>query len=270
MPRCRWNRWLVWLLAPLPLFLPLAFLPRLLFFGNLDALFYTNVLALTSENVNSGHLWIRWFAAANAGMGSTVMMFYAPLAYLSTAILEWPLGAFHLDIGARFVLGMYFAQVLSGAAAFAWLRNRFSARVALIGSVVYVLLPYKFVYIYLHFNLAQLWALVFLPLWMLAAEKLAAGGSLRAVAGFALAGAATYHSHPLTVLAFGIVPACYVVWAARGRMAVLGKLVLAGLLMAGLCLIAVLPQQRTIWPGFTRNSSSRANTTGAPTCSTPM
>ena len=58
------KRWLCWLLAPLALFVPLAFIPRVMFFGNWDALFYGNVLALTSDALHAGAFYTRWFADA--------------------------------------------------------------------------------------------------------------------------------------------------------------------------------------------------------------
>ena len=177
----RWVcRWLCWLLAPLLLLLPLFVLPKGLFLGNRDALFYNNVLALTSDALHSGHIYTRWFADANASMGSPVMMFYAPLAYMATALMELPLMGLHMDLGTSFVLGIYASQVLCGVTAFTWLKRNFSIRTALIGSLLYMLLPYKFIYIYAQINLAQLWALAFLPIWMLGAEKLVAGNGARA------------------------------------------------------------------------------------------
>ena len=240
------KRWLCWLLAPFALLLPLLVLAHSLFFGNRDALFYSNVLALTSDALRSGHLYTRWFADANASMGSPVMMFYAPLAYIATALMELPLAGLHLDLGTRFVLGIYASQVLCGVTAFIWLKRHFSLRTALIGSLLYVLLPYKFIYIYAQINLAQLWALAFLPLWMLGAEKLIDGDGARASAIFALAGAAVYYSHPLTVIAFGAVPICYTLWFARHRPATWAWLALACGLMAGLCLMLAWPQRQNL------------------------
>jgi hypothetical protein len=242
--RARLQRWLCWFLAPLALLLPMLVVPRVKFLGNLDALFYGNVLALTSDALRSGHFYTRWFADANASMGSPVMIFYAPLAYIATSLLEFPLAGLHLNLETRFVLGIYASQVLCGVTAFGWLKRHFPARTALIGSLLYVLLPYKFIYIYVHFNLAQLWALAFLPLWMLGAEKLVAGDGARAAAIFALGGAATYYCHPLTVIAFGALPVCYTLWFARRRVGVWAWLALACGLMVGLCLMLALPQRQ--------------------------
>lgn len=240
------TRWLGWLLAPLLLLVPMLFVPRAMFFGNRDALFYGNVLDLTANALHSGTLYTRWFADANAFMGSTVMMFYGPLAYILTALIEMPLDGLHLSLDTRFLIGIYASQVLCGLTAFLWLKRRFSLRTAFIGSLLYILLPYKFIYIYAHINLAQLWALAFLPLWMLGAEKITEGSRVRGVAIFALAGAATFYCHPLTVIAFGAVPVCYVLWFSRRRPAVMAWLIPACALLAGLCLMLAWPQHKDL------------------------
>jgi hypothetical protein len=240
----RLIRWSCWLLAPLALFVPLFFVRRAIFLGNSDGQFYGNVLALTADALHSGHFYTRWFADANASFGSPVMLFYAPLAYIAIALIELPLTDLHPDLGTRLFLGMYASQVLCGITSFTWLKRHFSIRTAFIGSLLYVLLPYKFIYVYIHFNLAQLWALAFLPLWMLGAEKLAAGEGARASAIFALAGAAVYYSHPLTVIAFGAVPVCYTLWFGRRRRSAWAWLALGCVLMAGLCLMLALPQRQ--------------------------
>ena len=240
------GRALWWLLAPLILFLPLPFIPHALFFGNRDSLFYANVLAMTCDALRSGRLHTQWFADANASMGSPVMMFYAPFGYVATALFEWPLDFLHLSLDAKYLLGIYLSQVLSGFTAFLWLKQRFSLRTAFVGSLHYVLLPYKFIYIYAHMNLAQLWALVFLPLWMLGAEELIAGRRMRGAALFALAGAATYYSHPLTVIAFGAVPIAYTLWFGRGRFVHWAWLTLACVLMAGISLALAWPQHHNL------------------------
>jgi hypothetical protein len=79
-----------------------------------------------------------------------------------------------------------------------------------------MLLPYRLVYIYLHFNLAQLWALVWLPLWLAACDRILAGRR-HGVWAFAICAALVTYSHPLTLLAFGAVPVAYLGWLGRDR-----------------------------------------------------
>jgi hypothetical protein len=233
--------YLWWLLAPLPLFLPLLFIPRVMFLGNPDALFYGNILAMMSDSMKSGVLLPRWLADANAGFGSPVMMFYAPLAYIVTAWITLPLSPLHMGIGAQLVAGMYASQVVSGSTAYAWLKRSFAPRVAMTGSLLFVLLPYKFIYIYLHINLSQLWALALLPLWMMAAQDMLRGGR-RAIGWYALALAGVYYTHPLTLIAFGAVPGAYVMWFGRRTLLrSVTRLGVAHVLGLGLCMLQALP-----------------------------
>jgi hypothetical protein len=234
------KRWLCWLLAPVLLFLPLLWITRLNFLGNSDALFYSNILSMTSDALRRGEIFPRWLPEANAGFGSPVMMFYAPLAYLVTAIVNLPFAWLHPDIGTQLVIGMYASLVVSGYTAFLWLKRSFAHRIAFICSLLFVLLPYKLIYIYLHINLAQLWALALLPLWMIAAEEILKG-CRRAIGAYALVFAAVYYTHPLTLIAFGAVPTCYVLWFGRKAFtAGLSRLALAHVLAVLLCCMQAL------------------------------
>jgi len=232
--------WLCWLAAPLLLFLPLLFIPHVMFFGNSDALFYSNILAMVSNSLKSGVLFPRWLPEANAGFGSPVMMFYAPLSYIVTVLINLPFAS-HIGIGVQLIVGMYASQVVSGYTCYLWLRRSFSDDIAFVGSMLFVLLPYKLIYIYLHINLAQLWALALLPLWMMAAQDIVSG-SRRAMGAYALALAGVYYMHPLTLIAFGVVPAAYVLWF--GRHNLLRSLLWLGIahvLGLGMCMMQILP-----------------------------
>lgn len=233
-----------WLLAPLLLFAPLLWLNPIAFNGNTDSVFYMNVLALVSDAVKSGTFFPRWFFDANNGIGSPVMLFYAPLGYLLTALINLPFAPLGASLETQFLVGIYVSQVCCGLTAWAWLRRSFPPGIAFAGSLVYVLLPYKFISVYEHINLAQLWALAFLPLWMLAAQNMLRGG-FRPVGLYALSLAAVYYTHPLTVIAFGAVPALYVLWLAikQSRGAAIVKLLLAHLLGTLICLAHGVPQQ---------------------------
>jgi hypothetical protein len=199
------------LLAPALLFFPFLWLPAATFFGGTDVIFYTDLLSLVTDQLRAGVWYPRWLADANLGLGSPALYFYSPLPYTLTALLTLP---FPLAPAARLLTGMYLAQGAAGFAAFYWLKRHFAPRVALVCALAYVLLPYKLAILFLHGNLAQLWALAALPLWMRAAENLAREKTLRAMAAYAAWLALVYYLHALTVLAFAWVPLLYV---ARSR-----------------------------------------------------
>jgi hypothetical protein len=149
------KRWTGWLLLPLLLFIPFLWLDHTKFYSNSDALFYVNVLSFVTDHLKSGDFYPRWIEEANSGYGSPVMMFYAPLAYLITAVINLPLWFLHIDIGVQLLIGIYASQVFSGYTAYRWLRSRFSETVAYSGSQLFILLPFKLVYIYLNANVSQ-------------------------------------------------------------------------------------------------------------------
>jgi hypothetical protein len=230
-----------WLIAPVFLFLPLTWLDSIQVFGNSDALFYSNILTFVTERLKQGEIFPRWFAEANAGFGSPVMWFYPPFAYILSAVFTIPLSLLHIQSTTQFFVGIYASQVISGITSFLWLRRSFDKKIALFGSVLFILLPYKILYIYLHINLAQLWALAFLPLWMMAAEFLVAKNT-RAIGFYALMMAAVFYTHPLTVIAFGLVPCAYVLWFGRKNFSSYIMLGLAHILGIGVCAMQLIPQ----------------------------
>lgn len=235
-------RLLGWLIIPLILFLPFAGIDFGSYSGNSDIVFYTNIYSFVSNSLHAGIVWPRWFAAANSDYGNPVMLFYSPAAYILTAIINIPFASFISDIRIQILIGIYASQVLSGYTAYLWLKNRFSTVTAYSGSQLYVLLPFKIIYICLNGNLTQVWALAFLPLWMLAAQRMLASHA-KAIGLYALAAAATFYMHPITIISFGAVPALYVMWFGRDNLlANIGKLSLAHLLAMGLCLMQAYPQ----------------------------
>lgn len=207
---------LYWLVASIIYFFPAPIVTTEFLLGSKDALFYTMVLDLYGQALAHGEFYPRWFAAANAGQGSPAMIFYSPLAYLITDILFGWVAWFWNDAmaHARFLLGMVAAQMAAGLTSYLWLKGRFGEKRALLGSVFYIVVPYKLYYIWIHHNLAQLWALAWLPLWMLAAEKMMQGNRNGAL-GYGICFALVATTHLLSLIAFAALPALYVLCISR-------------------------------------------------------
>jgi hypothetical protein len=198
-----------WALAAAALFLPLFTLGSDFLFGFKDKVFYTTILDLYGVAVRNGEFYPRWLAEANGGQGTSAMIFYAPLAYFLTTILfEW-LAPLDPLVHLRFILGMGMSQFIAGILCYIWLKRHFEKRVAFIGSLLYVLFPYKFFYVWFHHNLAQLWALAWLPLWMIAAEYMCEKHR-NAVVFYGVAIGLVCYTHPLTLMVFAPIPALYV------------------------------------------------------------
>jgi hypothetical protein len=207
-------------MAGLVTLLPLFVFDTAAFAGNTDALFYCMVLRLTAHHMALGDWLPGWLAEANGGVGSPALHYYNLLAYQLSAILGAPLASLDPFGWKRLALGMFFAQWVGGMAAWAWLSRHVSPRPAIIASLLFTLFPYKWVYIYLHINLAQLWALAWLPLLMMAAEDMCRGKRTAPV-WYAVWLALIGLSHAPTLVATGGLPAVYVLcfsirkWAYR-------------------------------------------------------
>ena len=227
-------------LASLAVLSPLLFFPLASFVGNSDALFYAIVLKQLAHSMTQGDWLAHWLPQANDGHGSAVMLFYNPLAYYISAILGAPFAEFDPLGWKRLVFGMFIAQWAAGFTSYIWLARRFSPNVSLVASLLFTLFPYKFVYIFLHINLAQLWALVWLPLLMMSAEDLAAQKA-KAIAWYGLWLSLLALTHLLTVIAFSGLPVLYALVFSTSRFRTLLHLALAHMLAIGIAAFYLLP-----------------------------
>lgn len=220
--------------------LPLFFLDLTSFAGNSDALFYSVILKLTAERMAAGQLFPDWIMQANGGIGSPALYYYSPLAYQLTAILGIPLSFIDPLGWKRLVFGIFAAQWIGGVCAYRWLSRRNAANASLAASLFFTLVPYKLIYIYLHINMAQLWALACLPLLMVAAENMARGAR-KSTCWYGLAAALLILMHPRTFIAFALVPALYAVFFSADRLRTLLSLAAAHLLAFMLSAFYLLP-----------------------------
>ena len=148
-----------------------------------------------AQQLFSGHLYPRWLPAMNAGAGSPVFYFYAPLPFYLTA-------PFHLLVGKRLavLLGMWLMLGLSGQAFLALAASFVRTRIALIAALAYMAMPYHFlVDVWLRSDLGELGAYIFMPLCLLGALRLAAGPIWTFVLAASLAGLLLSHL-PLALL----------------------------------------------------------------------
>ena len=157
-----------------------------------------------------GDLYPRWFTNVNGGFGGPSGFFYPPLTSYVSALF-WPL------MGARDPEGwliagyaLALAQILSGVAAYCWLRSLVKARAALAGAAVYSIAPYHLAMdVYLRGASAEAWVFVWFPLVLLSAEALLRR-SRWAIPGLAASYALAVLSHPTLSLCFAAIPVAYV------------------------------------------------------------
>lgn len=142
--------------------------------GGADLLFHGLWAREFAETLWSGTLYPRWLEGLYAGHGSPVFFFYPPLPHY-IASLFYPLhdtAAFdYYPVLASATL----AVMTSGLTCYLWLRQETAdARAALMGAILYLLLPYHLFNSFLiSLTLGELWAFTWLPLLLYFARRLA-------------------------------------------------------------------------------------------------
>jgi hypothetical protein len=199
-----------------------------------------------SKQLWAGELYPRWLADVNAGLGSPVFYYYAPLPYYASGLLA-PL--FPSGVSALRPLGVASALAVaaSGLAAYVWLRGIAGGRAAAAGALVYVFAPYHLAFdLYMRDALAEVFAFVWLPLVVHFARGVR-DGRARAAPPLAASYAALALTHLPTVVIFSPVPVCYaLLTAARGgRLRAVSKTLGSLALGAGLAAVYLVPALTT-------------------------
>ena len=120
-----------------------------------------------SEQLWQGEIYPRWMPQMNAGFGSPIFFFYAPLPYYITSVFSLLLPGESPD-SLALIFSATLALIASGITAYFWLKEFTSAKFALILAIVYMALPYHLVVdFYIRFAFAELWAFVWMPLILL-------------------------------------------------------------------------------------------------------
>jgi hypothetical protein len=181
-----------------------------------DAVAHVNWLSVFAPQLWSGEVYPRWLTDMNGGFGSPAFFFYPPLAHYAAAALHPLVGDGWRALGLASAL----AVILSGCTAYAWLGTFVPPRAALMGALVYIIMPYHVaVDLYTRGAYAELWAFVWLPLLARATTTLARGEACTPV-GVATAYALLIVTHLPTALLASPLPAVQAIAEApRGRSA---------------------------------------------------
>lgn len=138
-----------------------------------------------SKQFWEGDLYPRWLMDMYAGNGSPVFFYYPPLTYYIGAVFYkiLPQDYFaYVSLSASTLL----ATFLSGITFFAWIRKETSDGQAVLGSLLYMAIPFhiglNFYFILLY---STAWAYVWLPLMLIFARDVATGKKY-GVCGFAV------------------------------------------------------------------------------------
>ncbi|MCA1641840.1 MAG: hypothetical protein LC785_07815 [Acidobacteria bacterium] len=207
-----------------------------------DSVTHSVWLAHFSRQFWAGDLYPRWLADMNAGLGSPVFYYYAPLPYYFASLLS-PLFPANVSIFRPLGVAAALAVVLSGLTAFLWLRKLSDERSAAAGAIIYLLAPYHLAFdLYMRDAYAEVFAFVWLPPVMHFARGVREGRKLSAV-WLSVSYALLVLTHLPTTLIFSAVPVAYVLFTAERARRVRALVVTLGALAlgAGVAAVYVVP-----------------------------
>ena len=154
--------------------------------------------------VRHGELLPAWSPDFYFGYGSPLFQFYAPLSYY---LAEIPVLA-GCDIPTALKVTQLVALFASGLAMYRLAVTYFSSWAACLGSILYMVAPYRLVDIYVRHSLAEHCAFVWLPLIVWGTERFLSRGSHAGLITAALSTAGLILTH--NIMALIGVPVCVV------------------------------------------------------------
>ncbi|MBW0144351.1 hypothetical protein [Sphingomicrobium clamense] len=192
-----------------------------------------------TDQLRAGHLYPRWLPDSHGGGGAPTFYFYAPLPFYVAAIPNALGLSNYWSVVATFGTG----SVAMGSAMLLWLRG---SRRPLLGSLLFMLLPYTVIDFYLRAAIGEFVAIVFIPLLALALRD-------RRPVLLAISYAGLILSHlPLALLVsiFFVAPYGLMMIAKdRDRLLPTALGLAAGLLLAGIYVVPALLLQKHILVG---------------------
>lgn len=207
-----------------------------------DTLVHLNWANYFSQQLWAGELYPRWLPEMNSGLGSPTFFFYPPIPYYFTSLF-YPFRFGNPSIWSPLVLSSTLALILSGFTAYLWLKNITNQKAALIGSIIYMILPYHWaIDFYWRFAFSEYWAFVWIPLVLYYTKKIVCRHKF-AVLGLAISYALLSMTHLPTTLIFSIIPFTYILFIAHGkqRWRSFVYMILALVLGIGLAAIYLIP-----------------------------
>jgi uncharacterized membrane protein len=204
-----------------------ATLPLVLFEFGGDIIFHYVLIDCFNEQWRAGDMYPRWCFGANAGLGSPIWVFYAPLPYYVTL----PLYALLPDTETTYLAAVWLATCISGLTAFAAMRDITTPGKALLLALLYLYLPYRLEVMLFRSAYTELWCLAFLPLVFRYTRRLVRGEN--ATAMLALACALMFFSNMPAAMIGVLASAAYTLLMAPRRLPHYGGAVIwAGALAA--------------------------------------
>jgi hypothetical protein len=161
-----------------------------------------------SAQLFAGEVYPRWLTNLNAGAGSPVFFFYAPLPFYVASIGS----AFCIDceISLRLGIGEWLLLSASGLSFYVFARTTAAPIAATIGAIIYMLLPYHFEYaLWIRQSIGELGAYIWMPLILLYIQKISLRES--GMSGLAICYALLIFTHLPAALLFSMFMLAYAV-----------------------------------------------------------
>lgn len=143
------------------------------------------------QSLKEGNSIPRWAANLNWGYGHPILMFLYPLPSYFASLFHF-LGMSFVN-STKLVFGL--TMILSGVFMYLWLRDAFGKTAGLVGGLLYVFAPYRFVDIYVRGALGEHVAFMFPPIILYFLRK-------RSFVGFSISLGALILSHNAIALMF--------------------------------------------------------------------
>ncbi len=111
------------------------------------------------ENLSERILIPRWAPNLNWGYGHPILEFLYPLPSYAASLFHYMNFSLVDSLKIVFAIGMTF----SGIAMYLWLSEVFSVEAGLIGGLLYVFAPYRFINLYVRGDIGENFAFIFIP-----------------------------------------------------------------------------------------------------------
>lgn len=191
-----------------------------------------------ANQVFLGEFYPRWLYLTNGGLGSPTFFSYQPLpSYIALFFKVLPISTLH-QLG----LVSSLAVILSGVAAYLWLKEISTPVSALLGATFFMLLPYPGFDLYVRGAYGEGITFVWMPLIMYFAVRISRGSRMAGV-GLAFCYALLCLTHlPVTVMFSGIPLLYTLLISRRGRRLIHFAYCAGGMLLgAGIAAIYLIP-----------------------------
>ncbi len=160
------------------------------------------------RNISEGTVIPRWAGNLNWGYGHPILMFLYPLPSYTASLFHY--FGFSLIDSLKIVFALFY--VMSGIGMYLWLKEIMGVKAGVVGSLLYVFAPYRFVDLYVRGAIGEHVAFAFVPFVLYFLTKISGEQRRRDIIGCAVSFAFLVLSHNAISLMFLPVIAFYILY----------------------------------------------------------